>query len=132
MNATLQHILTAVLSGSIAAFFTAVLFRGRIRQELMVEYDKDLRKARIEAYGKLYSYFPVIARYSREKELTYEDLRHLAAQMRDWYFGVGGLYLSEQSRPVYFGFKKQLDATVTSASAVTWSSSLTQTSLRRS
>jgi len=118
MNEILQNALTGLISGAIAALFTAVLFRSRIRQELLVEYDKDLRKLRITQYAKLYSNFVVIARYSRERDPTYQDLKNLAGQMRDWFFGEGGLCLSEQSRPVYFEFKKLLDATVTSAGTV--------------
>lgn len=130
MNEILQNALTGLISGAIAALFTAVFFRSRIRQELLVEYDKDLRKLRITEYAKLYSNFVVIARYSRERDPTYQDLKNLAGQMRDWFFGEGGLCLSEQSRPVYFELKKLLDVIVTSAGAVDMSKPVTGDQLR--
>jgi hypothetical protein len=117
MNELFQDAITGLISGATAAAFTALLFRSRIRQELLVEYDKELRSSRLEAYKRLFPMFVPIARYSREKDPTYAELKDLATKMRGWYFADGGIYLSAKSRQPYFDLKKLLDTLVSTRGA---------------
>jgi len=63
--------------------------------------DLDLRKHRIAAYSVLWKMTSVLPRWPRAKDLTYRQLQQFSADMRVWYFEVGGLYLSERSMRDY-------------------------------
>jgi hypothetical protein len=101
-----------ILSGVLASYLT---FRNNVRlsnlefrNDLKAEYDKDLRNERIEAYQGLWHLFQYLGRYDLPEALTAELLKKLSEEMRDWYFGGGGLYLSEQSRTTYFKLKEDI------------------------
>jgi hypothetical protein len=44
----------------------------------------------------------VLAKYARPEPVTASRLRKLAEELRGWYFEVGGLFLSDDSRDRYF------------------------------
>ena len=81
----------------------------KVTQELQIEYDKDLRSRRVVQYPKLWSYMLPLAKYPEADPLAYNSLKMLSESLRDWYFGEGGLILSERTRESYFdlqdGFK---------------------------
>jgi hypothetical protein len=52
----------------------------------------------------------VLAKYARPRPVTPERLRTLAEDLRTWYFEVGGLFLTDNSRNAYFALQ---DAIVT-------------------
>lgn len=74
------------------------LTNQKFRDDLRAEYDKDLRERRIEVYKGLWHLLQYLGRYDRPKPLTPQTLQELTVEMRKWYFGGGGLYLSEKSR----------------------------------
>src|SRR5215211_802369 len=101
-----------ILSGVVASYLK---FRNDVRlsnlefrNDLKAAYDKDLRNERIEAYQGLWHHLQYLGQYDRPEALTAELLKKLSEQMRDWYFGGGGLYLSEQSRTTYFKLKQDI------------------------
>ena len=49
-----------------------------------------------------------LARYGREKAVTYAALSEVSRLTRDWYFAEGGLYLTAASRKPYFRWKKHM------------------------
>jgi hypothetical protein len=97
--------LIGVASGAILAYFGAVV---KFRKDLEAEYDKDLRNRRLEVYKELWKHLKVLARYDRPKPLTPQTLDELSISLREWYFDVGGLYLSEHTRDIYFEIKKMI------------------------
>lgn len=106
MNSTLLSLLTGFVSGAITAVVTyfATLYKARL--ELTIEYDKELRKNRMEAYKVLWPLMKPLARYSVEQPITYGIVKDTSEKMRDWYFGPGGIFLSRESRKPYFDMKE--------------------------
>jgi hypothetical protein len=101
MNALITGLI-GLASGAILAYLGAIL---KFRKDLEAEYDKDLRNKRMEAYKDLWSHLQVLARYDRPKPLNRQTLEELTVAMREWYFEIGGLYLSEEARKSYFDLK---------------------------
>jgi hypothetical protein len=98
--------LLGIISGALVAYVSAVL---KFRKDLEAEYDKDLRNQRINVYKDLWRRLDLVARYDRPKPLNASTLQELTVSMRQWYFEIGGLYLSEESRKTYFDFKKTIE-----------------------
>lgn len=104
--------------GTAVASTIAVMIKGRkdreiaelkVGQDLLIEYDKDLRARRITCYEKLLNLMLPLAKYPEPAPLSYSELNLLAINLRGWYFEGGGLFMSEGTRERYFdlqdGFK---------------------------
>jgi len=86
-------------AGALTAVFTAE-WTARLR--LRFAYDAGLRKARLLRYQKLWRELEPLAKYARLGPVTQEVLKTLTTRLREWYFRVGGMYLSSRSRDAYF------------------------------
>jgi hypothetical protein len=106
MADTIQSLLIGGAAGLVSAVITYFSTRFKTRLELAVEYDKELQKSRLDAYIKLWARLEGLARFGREKPITYEDLRKVSNETRVWYFQEGGIYLTEVSRQPYFHMKE--------------------------
>jgi hypothetical protein len=95
--------LIGITSGALLTYISAIL---KFRKDLEAEYDKELRKARIDVYTVLWCDLQALARYDRPEPLNLQTLQKLTISMRKWYFEKGGLYLSEDSRKFYFDLKE--------------------------
>jgi hypothetical protein len=117
-----ESLVVPLISGLVAGIISAVLTyfgtRSKIRLDLTAEYDKDLRASRLEVYKTLWTLLKPLARYSREGPLTYQLVKNISEEMRDWYFDTGGIYLSRQSRGPYFKMKEVMQAIIDDASLV--------------
>ncbi|MBD0372404.1 MAG: hypothetical protein ICV60_16290 [Pyrinomonadaceae bacterium] len=104
--------------GTAVASTYAVVIKGqkdreiadlKVGQDLLIEYDKDLRARRLVYYEKLLSLMLPLAKYPEPEPLTYSKLGLLSIKLRRWYFEGGGLYMSEPTSNRYFdlqdGFK---------------------------
>jgi hypothetical protein len=69
---------------------------------------RNLRTRRIEAYQGLWYLLQYLGQYDLPESLTPLILKNLSVEMRKWYFGGGGLYLSEESRTIYFDLKQAI------------------------
>ena len=78
--------------------------------------DPETQAKRRTSYESLYRLLKPFARYDRSDELSKTKLEEISKQMRDWYFDVGGLYLSDDCREAYFALKEEI-ATAISESA---------------
>ena len=107
MADTMQSVLVGGVAGFVSAVITYFSTRFKTRLELTVEYDKELQKSRLEAYKKLWGMLDKFAKYGREP-VTYEILRKVSDETRDWYFHEGGIYLTRASRTPYFDMKKKM------------------------
>lgn len=116
MTETFSSLLTGLVSGALTAVITYFVTLSKARLELTVEYDKELRKSRLEAYQKLWKIMKPLARYSPEKPLTRELVKQTSEAMRDWYFDAGGIFLSRASREPYFALKREMQAIIDNAS----------------
>jgi hypothetical protein len=105
MNEAALSLITGLVSGLVSAVITFFVTRAKVRLDLTAEYDRKLRSERLDAYRDLFKRLKPLARYSPEKPLTYKIIRDTSEDLRDWYFDVGGIYLSKQSRHPYFHLK---------------------------
>ena len=102
-------LLTGLISAALAAVVTYFATRSKIRLDLMVEYDKEIRQKRLVLYQNLWKMLKPLARFTAEEKLTYPKIKETSENMRDWYFDkAGGLYLSKESRKPYFDLKEYL------------------------
>ena len=108
MPAALLSLLTGLISGAITAVVTYYSTYAKARLDLTIEYDKELRKSRLDVYRTLWPLLKPLARYSAERPLSREIATETSGQMRDWYFDGGGIYLSRESRGPYFALKDAL------------------------
>jgi hypothetical protein len=67
-----------------------------------------LRANRETVYKTLWKKLELLPQWPRNANLTYRDLDALSAEMRNWYFGEGGIYLSEKARNAYGIVQKAL------------------------
>ena len=108
MNDVALTLLAGSVSAVISAVVTYIVTRLKVRLDLMVEYDKKLRAERLDAYKELWKLLKPLARFSPAMPLTYQIIQSTSESMRDWYFDVGGIYLSRESRKPYFDLKESL------------------------
>jgi hypothetical protein len=105
MNEAALSLATGLISGLVSAVITFFVTRAKVRLDLTAEYDRKLRSERLDAYRDLFKRLKPLARYSAERPLSYKLIRDTSEDLRDWYFDVGGIYLSKQSRDPYFHLK---------------------------
>jgi hypothetical protein len=75
--------------------------RGELLVKAMDGYDQQLSKAREAEYLALWALTAPVPKWPRNPELSFARLRQLTCDLRDWYFGGGGLYLSQEAREAY-------------------------------
>jgi hypothetical protein len=112
MWGAMSELVTTVLGAGLGLFTGAVLAVIASRKRLEVEYDIALRKDRIEAYQALWKILEPLAYYSPQSAVTYAVARDLSKALRSWYFEVGGLFLSEETREAYFDLQKALGGAI--------------------
>lgn len=83
------------------------------RRNLAATFDTSLRDLRIAAYAILWKDLEALAKYARLEPLDKEEAAALAATLKTWYFGTGGLYLSERTRQDYFALLDGLETVAT-------------------
>lgn len=76
-----------------------------LRSELLLKamdgYDQRLSQTRETRYLELWALTAPLPKWPRNDALTFGRLDELTRELRDWYFGGGGLYLSQEARNVY-------------------------------
>jgi hypothetical protein len=105
---TVIGLVAGLALAAITSLLTYLTTVAKTRLDLAVEYDKDLRKGRLDAYLKLWPMLKPLARYSAPGAVTYKIVKDTSENMRDWYFDVGGVYLSQESRTPYFALKGKM------------------------
>ena len=101
-------VVTSVVTAALSGFTTYFGARAKIRQDLLAELDRDLRKQRMTVYGELWTLAEPLARYSPPGPLTEEGIRGVSERMRCWYFR-NGIVMSENARKAYFALQKKLN-----------------------
>ncbi len=104
-DVSVASVITGFVSGILSSVVTYFSTRSKIRLDLAVEYDKDLRQKRLELYRELWPKTKPLAEFSAEAPITFEVIKAVSGEMRDWYFAEGGIYLSKRSRRPYFNLK---------------------------
>lgn len=85
-----------------------------LRNELLLKamdgYDQQLSQTRETRYLELWALTAPLPQWPRNEGLTYGRLEKLTRELRDWYFGGGGLYLSKDARRVYGAAQEKICA----------------------
>lgn len=63
-------------------------------EKLRGEVDLDLRKRRIDAYTKIWKETAILPAWPRDPKVTYAHLDKFSAELKQWYFETGGIFLS--------------------------------------
>jgi short subunit dehydrogenase-like uncharacterized protein len=71
------------------------------RVDIGAQVDLDLRNKREAPYRELWRLTGVLPRWPRAKDVTYAKLVKRSAELQDWFFSGGGLYLSTEARSAY-------------------------------
>ena len=108
MNTTLLSLFAGLVSGTITAVVTYYATLAKSRLELSIDYDKELHTNRLTAYKDLWPRLKPLARFSVERPITHKIVKETSEAMRDWYFDVGGIFLSRAARTPYFDLKKAM------------------------
>lgn len=87
------------LIGAVVSYFLAT---QQARLELQGKIDEATRTARLNAYMQIWKLTSLLPKYPPATNVTYDQLSQLALEFRYWYFEVGGIYLSHESRTAYF------------------------------
>jgi hypothetical protein len=102
---SISSVITGLVSGIISSILTYFSTRSKIRLDMTVEYDKDLRSKRLVLYKELWPKTKPLSPYGVESVLNFDVVKGVSEHMRDWYFAEGGIYLSKRSRKPYFRLK---------------------------
>ncbi len=106
MPDTFQSVLIGAVAGILSSAITYFSTRAKIRLDLAAEYDKKLQESRLAAYITLWAMLEPLARFGRDKPVTYAVLQDISTKTRVWYFQTGGIYLTRASVGPYFDWKK--------------------------
>jgi hypothetical protein len=101
-------VLQALLAFFLGAVSSYLGLYWKVKKELEAQYDKDLRAERLRVYATLWKLLEPLAKYSRSGPLSAASLQKLSVDLRQWYFGVGGLFMSERTRSTYFALQDEL------------------------
>jgi hypothetical protein len=82
----------------------------RSKLEMIGNYDIDLRTKRTEAYRGLWSKLDLLRKHAVPINITYERVQRLLEDLTYWYYEEGsGMFLSEQSRDLFFEFLEMIE-----------------------
>jgi hypothetical protein len=63
-------------------------------ERLRGEIDLDLRKRRIDAYAIIWKATDILPAWPKDPNVTYGHLQEFSAELKNWYFKTGGIFLS--------------------------------------
>ena len=90
-------ILTAVLT-TISAFIGALISHFLTQRRGL---DLVIYRHREQVYKTLWNKLSLLPKWPKASGVTYEQVRNLSRELRDWYFASGGIYLSSPARKAY-------------------------------
>lgn len=105
------------MGGGLVGMFATYLSAGRkfrddleankqkFRDDLQTKFNESLHNTRVTSYQELWKRLEVLAKYARPAPVTPHRLRKLSEDLRKWYFEVGGLFLTDNSRDAYFALQ---------------------------
>ena len=106
-SADLFKALIGLVTGALGTYFGLY---WKIREELVAKYDQELRAERVKQYTLLWNATEPLAKYAAPGPVTVARLHQLAIALRQWYFGGGGMFLSDRARDSYFALQDSIAA----------------------
>lgn len=90
----------SIVGSIVAAFVTAyVTTVYKLRQEHVLDIDKDLRDSRVNEFKKPWQALNVLSQHADPP--TYAQLDSALLSLTDWYYEIGGIYLTKHSQPAF-------------------------------
>lgn len=77
-------------------------------QDIEDKIEFAVRTDRITVYKDLWNRLKPLARFPRFEEMEYDELEKLSSDLSVWYHEVGGIFLSESSRPRYRAIQSKI------------------------
>ena len=110
-------VLMAVIT-TISAFIGALVSHFLTQRRGL---DVAIYKQRNEVYQPLWKRTELLPKWPRRADVTYAQIHALSEDLRDWYFNVGGVYLSAAARNAYGRLQDALNESSRSARSETLS-----------
>jgi hypothetical protein len=95
-NQALTILLTSI--GAILVAAVGAIIGAAINSRAKI--DEGLREQRLQVYPPLWAHTSIVSRWPRTSA-TWRDLAAVHGMLRQWYYGSGGLFMSERSRDLY-------------------------------
>lgn len=113
--------LTVIVPAIVGALVSYIGALTKNALDARVKIDESLRSTRLELYKVLWQETGLLPRWPRAAGVTYEQLSEMSKRFRDWYFNVGGIYLSMQARRAYGKLQETIALVVVAAKTDTLS-----------
>ncbi|MFI6172538.1 hypothetical protein ACIBCN_37575 [Nocardia sp. NPDC051052] len=123
MNNLVAALLSGLIGLLVSAIGTYLGIQWKVRKDLEAKYDESLRTLRLDAYCELWRKTKPLAAF-RDSRPTRDELAQVSEWMMDWYFDVGGLYLSTETREARVALQRTVRAVRASER---WSAAADQT-----
>jgi len=95
--------------GAVAGAIGAVAgVLGKVIFDRSKRADETIHVKRLEVYPLLWKTTEILPLWPRSATVTCEKLQGFCENLRDWYFKVGGMFLSERSRNAYGRLQQEL------------------------
>jgi hypothetical protein len=95
----------SALVGAVTSYVGAVI---KTYFDMNTKIDEQLRERRLDPYKEIWLKTAILPRWPRATGVTYAQLRQFSGDLRDWYFGQGGIYMSARTRDAYFAVQEAL------------------------
>jgi hypothetical protein len=103
----MDEIIAGVVGAVAGGVVGAVTSYLQVRRSYRLGIDKELRDARLNAYARVWSALKPLSTH-RDRPPSPREVRRLVSNLTDWYYDVGGLYLTSQSQPAFVELVGQL------------------------
>ncbi|PXX16108.1 hypothetical protein C8R27_10720 [Nitrosomonas ureae] len=97
----MEIFISPFISAFIGAIVGVIVFAINNATSLRTKIDEALREKRLHVYQDLWGKTKLLPKYPKAPCVTYGQLNKLSEDLRDWYFGEGGIYLTKESRDAY-------------------------------
>lgn len=104
----MEIFISPFISAFIGAIVGVIVFAINNATSLRTKIDESLREKRLLVYQDLWEKTKLLPKWPKASDVTYRKLNGLSGELRDWYFGKGGIYLTKESRDAYGEVQKNL------------------------
>jgi hypothetical protein len=101
-------LVSGVVGVALGGGVTWLTARWQLRKELEYGYDRDLRAERVTVYKELWKRSERLPRYHPRGNPTGSAVEQVIEDFHQWFFEVGGLFLSDKARSAYFDMMNRL------------------------
>ena len=105
----MEQILAGLIGAAVGGVISWLTTNSRLRRELELLYDRDLREKRVAAYRELWKRTKRVPRTRLRGEVTGATLREVREDWHNWYYDEGGIYMSAVVRDTYFAATEALE-----------------------